>query len=93
MSVEAEWQGGADQVASNAGWSGFGRWAESLDHGRYPAVVQLWEHGGTDSAAALATQLAAALTADPPDDVTVRTTAAGLLRLARRAGTGFLAVG
>lgn len=59
------------QVASNAGWGDFGRWADGLDEQNYGAVTQLWETGACDNAAALKQQLAKAINQKPPDkDVT-----------------------
>lgn len=54
------------QIASNLGWSQFGDWVDTLDASRYPALVQLWEHGNTGDLEALRNQLDAALSESPP---------------------------
>lgn len=54
------------QIASNLGWSQFGDWVDTLDAEKYPALVQLWEHGNTGDLEALRSQLDSALIDSPP---------------------------
>lgn len=85
--------GGAESLASNSGWSAFGRWADALDPVRYRQVVHLWEHGYVRDVRGLIAQLDAALSAAGPADPTVHDTAENLLRVAHAAaGSDHLAV-
>lgn len=81
MSMYAQFDenGPQEQIATNTGWSGFGDWADSLDVGTYPAVVQLWEHGHSTSLPDLERQLSTALDAHPPADEGTRAVARALL--------------
>jgi hypothetical protein len=63
-------------VASNSGWGAFGTWLDALPGEANAELLHLWEHGWTEPAKAARDQLAAALTANPPDDPDVRATAA-----------------
>ena len=81
MSMYAQFDenGAQEQIATNTGWSRFGDWAEGLDVGTYPAVVQLWEHGHSTTLPDVKDQLAGALDATPPADQDTRDVAQGLL--------------
>jgi hypothetical protein len=68
-------------VGTTRGWGDFGRWVETLPLDGHVALVQLWEHGGTDQLAALARQLPNALDRHAPKVSTVRSTVAKLLTL------------
>lgn len=68
MYAQFDENGPQEQVGTNTGWSQFGDWADGLDAGTYPAVVQLWEHGHSTSLPDLERQLAVALDAHPPED-------------------------
>ena len=54
------------QIASNLGWSEFGKWVESLDSEKYPALFELWEYGSTQDIQGLTDQLEDALKTTPP---------------------------
>jgi hypothetical protein len=96
VSLSIEWGEAPDQsrqLATGAGWSAFGLWADTLDPTVYREVVHLWEHGYTRKPDALVLQLEAALTRVPPGDSTVHATAEHLLTTARAAkGADHLAV-
>ena len=81
MSMYAQFdeKGSQEQVGTNTGWSQFGDWADGLDTGTYPAVVQLWEHGHSTSLPDLESQLSTALMAHPPEDDDTRAVAQSLL--------------
>jgi hypothetical protein len=85
MSVSALWATDpptdAGQVGTIKGWGDFGRWVESLPLNGHGALVQQWEHGGTDQLDSLPRQLQNALDRHPPKVSTVRSTAAKLLTL------------
>lgn len=72
-------------LASNAGWSDFGRWADTLDPTEYRQVVHLWEHGYVRDVPGLAADLDAAIKHSPPQEHSVHDTAEGLLRTIRAA--------
>lgn len=62
------------QLASNSGWSDFGRWVETLDAETYPALCALWDHGEFEPVSAVLTDVRSARAASPPDDDTVAST-------------------
>lgn len=72
MSTYAQFDDNGDQrqIASNLGWSEFGDWCDGLDHEKYPALVQLWEHGQSNTIPALSKELETAMEKeDPSEDV------------------------
>lgn len=79
MYAQSDENGPQEQVATNTGWSQFGDWADGLDVGTYPAIVQLWEHGHSTSLADLEGQLATAIKAHPPADDGTREVAQAVL--------------
>lgn len=66
-------------LASNSGWGDFTRWTEKL--GGAPDLFHLVDYGWTGRPHAAAADLAKAMRDDPPDDGSVRSTAANLLDL------------
>ena len=67
------------ELATNAGWSLVGEWIDTLDLTAAPDLVQLWEHGWGEPAAAIGEQLEQALVASPPTDSQAAKTASELL--------------
>lgn len=86
MSLSITWDSGSRPLATNSGWSAFGRWVDSLDAGIYKRVVQFWEHGHVGDVAEFVQQLEGAILAVPPEDQSVLATTRGLLESARTAG-------
>lgn len=69
MSRYAEFQNGAqEQVASNLGWTQFGRWLDSLPPGAIPALKRLYDSGQSSELSEIARQLENALRSVPPSD-------------------------
>jgi len=68
-----------ESLASNAGWSAFGEWADSLNEHKYIDIVHLWEHGWTEPVSELKKQLAVAVKEEPPEDAQTAKTVSELL--------------
>lgn len=85
MSLTAQWEGGSEPLATNSGWSAFGKWAESLGP-KYGRIKQLWDKGITSTAEFLSVELEHALTHSSPKEPSVHDTAENLLRIAESAG-------
>lgn len=71
-------------LASNAGWSAFVDWSETLADA--PDLFHLVDYGWTGRVREAAAELARALAESPPRDGSVSATAANLLGLLRGSG-------
>jgi hypothetical protein len=54
------------QVSSNAGWTQFTEWVDSLDSSEFPALAELVEQGETSEAQNVSDQIEVAMEETPP---------------------------